>query len=146
MLNHPWNSSVSSIFIHSLEIKGPCLMKLPTAKKFAIFLESIKKTRHIFQISFLLLFLCWHRTFITKVSFFWDQSPDMSWSSFPPLASDWLTNLVYQIEACFFGGKLLELMSWLRSQKKLTLVGKQNYVTQNEKKKIRYVDFHIPKL
>ena len=35
-----------------------------------------------------------------------------------------LTYLVYQLEACFFGGKPFELMSWLRSHKKLTL-GKQ---------------------
>ena len=51
----------------------------------------------------------------TKVSFFWDQSQDMSSSGFPPnkQASIWLTYLVYQLQACFFSGKLLELMSWL---------------------------------
>ena len=45
----------------------------------------------------------------TKVIFFWDQSQDMSSSSFPPKkqASDWLTYLVYQSEACFFGDKPL---------------------------------------
>ena len=37
-------------------------------------------------------------------------------------ASDWQTYLVYQLEACFLGGKPLKLMCWLRSQKKLTLV------------------------
>ena len=38
-----------------------------------------------------------------KGIFFWDQSQDMSSSSFPPKkqASDWLTYLVYQSEACF---------------------------------------------
>ena len=46
-------------------------------------------------------------------------------SSFPApkQASYWLTYLVYQLEAClFFGAKLLELMSWHWSQKKLTLI------------------------
>ena len=36
--------------------------------------------------------------------------------------SDWLTYLVYQLEACFFGGKPFELMFPLGSQEKLTLV------------------------
>ena len=40
-------------------------------------------------------------------------------------ASDWLTNRVYQLEACFFGRKPLELISWLGSQKKLTLLNKK---------------------
>ena len=59
----------------------------------------------------------------TKVSFFWDQSQDMSSSGFPPnkQASIWLTYLVYQLQACFFSGKLLELMSWLGFLEKLTL-------------------------
>ena len=35
--------------------------------------------------------------------------------------SDWLTYLVYQLEASFSGGKPLELMSRLGSQEKLTL-------------------------
>ena len=59
-----------------------------------------------------------------KISLFWDLSQGMSLSSFPPKkqASNLLTNLVYQLEACFFGGKPLELMTILRSHKKLTLV------------------------
>ena len=56
--------------------------------------------------------------------FFWDQSQYMSSNDFPPKkqASDWLIYLVYQLEVCFFGGKPLELKSWLWSQQKLTLV------------------------
>ena len=49
----------------------------------------------------------------------------MSLSIFPTKtkqASDWLTYVVYQLEACFFGRKLLELMSRLESQKEMTLV------------------------
>ena len=40
----------------------------------------------------------------TKVSFFWDQSQDNSLSGFlqKKQASDWLTYLVYQLEACLF--------------------------------------------
>ena len=40
----------------------------------------------------------------TKVSFFWDQSQDMSSSGFPPKkpSSDLMTYLVYQLKACFF--------------------------------------------
>ena len=60
---------------------------------------------------------------LSKVSFFWDQSQDMSSSGFPPKiqASNWLTYLVsYQLEDWFFFGRNpLELMSWLWSQKKL---------------------------
>ena len=36
-------------------------------------------------------------------------------------ASDWLIYLVYQLEACFFGGRPVELMTCIKSQKKLTL-------------------------
>ena len=36
--------------------------------------------------------------------------------------SDWLTYLIYQLHTCFLGSKPLELMSWLESQKKLTLI------------------------
>ena len=36
--------------------------------------------------------------------------------------------LVYQLEACFFGGKLFELTSLLGSQKKLTLFKKSGFV------------------
>ena len=63
-------------------------------------------------------------TLDTKVSFFWDQSQDISSRGFPPKiqASDWLTYLVYQLEFCFFAEKPLELMSWVGSQKKLILV------------------------
>ena len=44
----------------------------------------------------------------TKVSFFWDQSQDNSLSGFlqKKQASDWLTYLVYKLEA-FFGRKSL---------------------------------------
>ena len=40
-------------------------------------------------------------------------------TSFPAKkqASDWLTYLVYQSGSCFFGGKPLELLSWIKSQK-----------------------------
>ena len=40
----------------------------------------------------------------TKVSFFWDHSQDKSSRSFLPRKqiSDWLTNLIYQLEVCFF--------------------------------------------
>ena len=43
----------------------------------------------------------------------------LSSSSFPPKkqASDWLTYLVYQLEAIFLPGKPLEPISWLGSQK-----------------------------
>ena len=47
---------------------------------------------------------------ITNVSFFWDLNQDMSSSGLPQKknqASDWRTYLIYQLEACFFGGKLL---------------------------------------
>ena len=66
----------------------------------------------------------------SKVSFFWDQSQEMSLISFPPKkqASDWLTYLVFQLETCFYSGKPLELMSWLRSEKKLTLVFKHDNI------------------
>ena len=57
--------------------------------------------------------------YIPKVSFFWEQ-PGHEFQSSP--ASDWLTYLVYHLEACFFGRKPLEIVSWLGSQKKLTLV------------------------
>ena len=63
-------------------------------------------------------------TLDTKVSFFWDQSQDISSRGFSPKiqASDWLTYLVYLLEFCFFAEKPLELMSWVGSQKKLILV------------------------
>ena len=59
---------------------------------------------------------------VVKVSFFWDQSHNMSLSGFPPKnqSSDWLTSLVRGL----FCGKPLELISWLGSQKKQTLVNK----------------------
>ena len=62
----------------------------------------------------------------TKVSFFWDPSQDMTSSGFTPKKHtfNWETRYVSQSEPyCFFGGKPLELMSWIWSQKKLTLVG-----------------------
>ena len=63
----------------------------------------------------------------TKVSFFLRSE---SGHGFPPKkqASDWMTYLVYHLAVCFFGGKPLELMSLLRSQKKLTLVITHNAV------------------
>ena len=47
----------------------------------------------------------------------------MSLSGFLPKTqgSDWLTYLVYQLEACFFGGKQLKLMSLLGSLKEMIL-------------------------
>ena len=53
----------------------------------------------------------------TKVSFFLRSE---SGHGFPPKkqASDWMTYLALQLEACFFDGKPLEL----RSQKKVTIV------------------------
>ena len=46
-----------------------------------------------------------HYIYYYKVNFFWDQSQNMSLSGFLPKkqGSDWLTYLVYQLEACFFG-------------------------------------------
>ena len=60
----------------------------------------------------------------TKVIFFWDQSQDMNSSDFPAKkqCSNSLFYLVFQLESFSFCGKLLELMFWLRSQKKRTLV------------------------
>ena len=68
-----------------------------------------------------LLFLKTRR--IAKVSFFWDHSHYMCKCScgFPPRkeASNWLST---KIACSFFGRKPLELISWLESVKKLTLV------------------------
>ena len=68
-----------------------------------------------------LLFLKTRR--IAKVSFFWDHSHYMCKcsSGFPPRkeASNWLST---KIACSFFGRKPLELISWLESVKKLTLV------------------------
>ena len=58
----------------------------------------------------------------TKVSFFWDQSQDMSSSGFPPKNQALADISNGPIRGLFFGGKLLELTSWLGSQKKMTLV------------------------
>ena len=51
-------------------------------------------------------------TYLKSVLFL-DQSQQMSSSGFPSKkqAFDWMTYLVYQLKACFFGGKPLELMS-----------------------------------
>ena len=44
----------------------------------------------------------------TWVSFFWDQSQDMGSSSFllKKQVSDYLTYLVYKLEACFLAGEI----------------------------------------
>ena len=51
----------------------------------------------------------------SKVNFFLRSVLGHEFKWFPAKkekqASDWLTYLVYQLEACFFGGKPLELMS-----------------------------------
>ena len=46
---------------------------------------------------------------------------EFKWFSAKKQAYDSLTYLVYQLEACFFGGKFLELISCHGSQKNLTL-------------------------
>ena len=45
---------------------------------------------------------------LAKVSFFWDQSQDMGSSSFllKKQVSDYLTYLVYKLEACFLAGEI----------------------------------------
>ena len=46
---------------------------------------------------------------VIKVNFFWDPSQDMNLSCFPPKiqASDWLTQLVYKLEAWILVGNNL---------------------------------------
>ena len=60
---------------------------------------------------------------ILKSVFFLRSESGLEFKSFPAkkYAYDCLTYLFYQLEACFFGGKPLKLISWLGSQKKLTL-------------------------
>ena len=55
-----------------------------------------------------------------KVSFFWDPSLDMSSRGFPP--NNQKDQPIRGLFLFFFCGKPLKLMSWLWSQKKLTLV------------------------
>ena len=66
-----------------------------------------------------------HNSEMTKVFFFWDQSGhELKW--FPAKTTSlWFYNhLLFglPIRGMFFGGKPLEFVSWLWSQKKLTLV------------------------
>ena len=65
----------------------------------------------------------WRRDYLPKVSFFWDPSQEMSSSGFPPKKTGlYLVDQIGQpIRGLFFVAKLLEIMSWLWSQKKLTL-------------------------
>ena len=48
-----------------------------------------------------------------------ESGHEFKWFPAKDQDSDWLTHLIYQLKACFFGRKLFELMSWLRSQKNL---------------------------
>ena len=50
-----------------------------------------------------------------------ESGHEFKWFPAKDQDSDWLTHLIYQLKACFFGRKLysLEIMSWLRSQKNL---------------------------
>ena len=50
------------------------------------------------------------KNYFIKVSLFWDH--EFKWFPTKKQASDLLTYLVYQLEACFIGEKPLELMSW----------------------------------
>ena len=63
--------------------------------------------------------------YVIKVSFFWDQSKDIyEFKWFPAKKTGlWFADLSgLLIRGLLFGRKPLELMSWLGSQKKLTLV------------------------
>ena len=67
-----------------------------------------------------------HPTPLPNYSFFLDLSLNMSSSGFPAKKTVlWLADIIWSTNKRlgFFGGKPLEFMFWLWSQKKLTLVG-----------------------
>ena len=72
------------------------------------------------------------KQYTPKVSFFWDPSQDKISSGFPSKiqAFDWLTHLVYQIEACYLSGKKLELICWPGSQRKTDFSYLSTYIAR----------------